>query len=93
MSATTAVESTEGHDHDEDHDHPTDGRYIQIAVVLAVLTALEVATAFQAVEDLLGAALVPVLFGLMLLKFWLVAMFFMHLKFDQKVLGRTFLRG
>ena len=49
-------------------------------MILAVLTALEVATYYVDV----GGALVPTLIGLSVVKFALVVMWFMHLKFDAR---------
>ena len=39
ITEATAVEVA---DHGDDHDHPSDNKYMQIAAILAVLTALEV---------------------------------------------------
>ena len=79
--------------HDEhEHEHPTDRRYVGIAITLAVLTAIEIA--LFVLEDSLGAGLVKFgLLSLMAVKFWLVAAFFMHLKFDDNVLARLFVFG
>ena len=74
---------------DEAHEHPSDATYIRVALVLGVLTALEVATYFVDVGDLL----VPALMLLMVAKFVIVAMFFMHLRFDTPILSRLFMFG
>jgi mono/diheme cytochrome c family protein len=60
--------------------HPGTMVYIVVAVILTVLTAMEV-TAFyvQAVKPIL----LPLLLILSAAKFVLVAMFYMHLKFDS----------
>ena len=55
ITEATAVEVV---DHGDDHDHPSDNKYIQIAAILAVLTALEVATYFV---DMPGAVLIAAL--------------------------------
>ena len=74
------------------HEHPSDGRYVQIAIILAVLTAIEVG--MFVLEDELGSAIVKVgLLSLMAVKFWLVGAFFMHLKFDDNILARLFIFG
>ena len=94
---TETVEQAEraGHEpaatHDSTHDHPSDGKYIQIALILAVITAAEVATFY--VEDRLGAALVPLLLGMMVVKFAIVAAWFMHLRFDSNLFTRVFVSG
>ena len=87
MAATSTT--TEAHA----HDHPADGHYIKIALFLAVLTGLETATYFiDAFEDnttLLWLCLAPV----MIVKFGMVAWFFMHLKSDSRMFTRFFLAG
>ncbi|HSL56844.1 MAG TPA: cytochrome C oxidase subunit IV family protein [Acidimicrobiales bacterium] len=92
MSTTEATDrdeqALEAHDV---HDHPTDGKYIKIAILLAVLTAAEVAT--YPAEEALGSALVPILLVLMVIKFWYVAAFFMHLKFDSRMFSWVFVAG
>lgn len=88
MSETISSEhaSAEAHDHD-DH-HPTETQYWVIFVVLAILTAVEVAWSYMGLE---GAALVLPLLAMMVVKFFLVAGAFMHLYFDIKILhGRVF---
>lgn len=74
-----------GHD---DH-HPKDSLYLKVAAVLAVLTALETSTYWID----LGSAHTPVLLVMMVIKFVLVILFFMHLKFDSKVCGAMFYVG
>src|SRR4051794_37643691 len=70
-------------------DHPADLLYVKVAALLACLTAIEVATYFV---DFQGA-FVPVLIGLMTVKFFVVLFFFMHLKFDSKLFRRIFYAG
>lgn len=65
-------------------DHPTPRLYVQIAVVLFVLTAMEFSTYF--IE--FGAMTTPMLVILMAIKFVLVAGFFMHLKYDTRLFTR-----
>ncbi len=79
MSSTDAPDRTEGSD--QHHHHPTPRQYVNIAVVLAVLTALEVSTYFFD----FGAIAIPLLIVLMIVKFLYVAGWFMHLKFDSPV--------
>ena len=87
-AAGTAAE----HDDGEGHAHPSDWAYVKIAVVLGLVTALEVFTYFRTVLDW-GAALVPSLIFMMILKFYLVATWFMHLRFDSKLFARMFTAG
>ena len=67
--------------------HPSDRTYVLIAVVLAILTAVEVAVFYV---EALAPLLVPILMVLMAAKFWLVIRFFMHLKYDSKILSGVF---
>lgn len=87
MSTASADVST--HDEADHHDHPSDWAYMKIAVVLAVLTAIEVALYYFPP----GGAEVPSLLILMVVKFAIVALYFMHLKLDSKLLTWVFLIG
>lgn len=69
--------------------HPTDRQYVGIAAILAVVTAIEVSLSYIK----LGNANAPLLLLGMVVKFFLVASFFMHLKFDNKVLRRLMVSG
>lgn len=65
-------------------DHPTPRLYVQVAVGLFVLTAMEFSTYF--IE--FGAMATPLLVILMAIKFVMVAGFFMHLKYDTRLFTR-----
>jgi len=70
--------------------HPAPRQYVWIAVVLAVITAGEVAIYYiEVVEGLL----VPLLILFAFLKFFLVVSWFMHLRFDSKLFRRLFVAG
>ncbi len=86
MSASD-VEDTEA-DASQGH-HPTPREYVNIAIMLAILTALEVSTYFVD----FGRIAIPLLIILMTIKFIMVASFFMHLKFDSKLFGRMLYGG
>lgn len=75
-------------DHDA-HDHISDNKYVVIAVILAVITAAEVAASY--IE--LGWAFIPLLLAMMAIKFFIVVSFFMHLRFDNKIFARLFYIG
>jgi cytochrome c oxidase subunit IV len=92
MSTAETVEP-EAHAYEDvdTHEHPSDRKYVEIAIILAVLTAAEVATYFF--EDQLGDALIPALMVMMVVKFFLVAAWFMHLKFDSRLFSRMFVAG
>jgi hypothetical protein len=82
---------------EEDRTHPGPRQYVQIAVVLAIVTLLEVA-AFYMERGSFGftmprVALIFLLIVLMVIKFALVALWFMHLRFDSPIYMRLFLSG
>ena len=70
--------------------HPSPKEYVRIGVILAVLTALEVAASYAGVS---GSILIPTLLILAVIKFALVVMWFMHLKFDDRRYARFFVMG
>ena len=70
--------------------HPGPAEYIKIGLTLAVITAVEVAVYYvDALEDVL----IPILIVLSALKFSLVVMWFMHLKFDNRLFSTFFVGG
>lgn len=72
------------------HDHPSPRKYVNVAVILAIVTAIEVAIYYiTALEDVL----VPILLALAVLKFIMVGLYFMHLKFDSHTFRRFFITG
>ena len=85
----TSETTTDVKEEDEHHEHPSDGKYMQIALVLAIITAAEVATYFVHIGD----ALIPTLMVMMVVKFWIVAAWFMHFRFDSKMFTRFFVAG
>jgi cytochrome c oxidase subunit 4 len=68
--------------------HPGTATYLIVAAFLTVLTAMEV-TVFYV--QALKPVLLPVLLSLSAAKFALVAMFYMHLKFDRWAYSAVFL--
>ena len=74
---------------EERHEHPSDGTYIVIALILAVLTSIEIAIYYIKAST----AVTITLLVLMALKFVIVAGWFMHLNFDSKLLRRVFATG
>ena len=72
------------------HDHPGEGKYIKVALVLAAITAVEVAFSYwEAVEGILA----PSLIAMSVVKFAIVVLYFMHLKFDSRLFRRLFVAG
>lgn len=78
------------------HAHPSDKMFVQVAIALAVITALEVAWSYLPWGESTGFLAFAEIGGLLLMmgiKFVVVASRFMHLKFDQGVLSRLFYFG
>ncbi|MCH7578657.1 MAG: cytochrome C oxidase subunit IV family protein [Chloroflexi bacterium] len=76
-------------------DHPADGHpdaaeYVKVGLILAVITGIEVAIYYV---DALGDTLLPILLVLSALKFVLVILWFMHLRFDNRLLTVMFTTG
>jgi cytochrome c oxidase subunit 4 len=89
---STATENPTSHDaasHGTEHHGASDKQYIIIALILAGLTAIEVSTYYID----FGPLFMPTLFVLMIVKFVIVASFFMHLKFDNKIFTYLFYSG
>lgn len=75
--------------HIEEH-HPDARKYMIIALILAVITAVEVGVYYlPAVRPVLP----PTLIALSAIKFSLVVMYYMHLKFDNRLFTGMFLFG
>ncbi len=86
MSAPTPTSRPATADHAPAHDHASIGTYLKVAAILCAITALEFGVIYV---RRLAPILVPLLIVLSVGKFALVVMFFMHLRYDNRVL--TFL--
>jgi cytochrome c oxidase subunit 4 len=75
------------HDSSGGGEHASIGTYVRIAVVLSVITALEVGVIYV---RQLAPIIVPLLIAMAAAKFALVALFFMHLRYDSRVLAALF---
>ena len=64
--------------------------YFTIAMVLAAITAIEVAVFYA---NWLGHGIIPVLVILSGAKFALVVMFYMHLRYDSRLFSGLFVGG
>jgi cytochrome c oxidase subunit 4 len=70
--------------------HPSPRTYVKVAVILAIITALEVAIYYvPSIRDFL----VPSLLIFAVIKFVMVGAYFMHLKFDSPIFRRFFMVG
>lgn len=72
-------------------EHWSDLKFVYLALGLAAITAVEVALSYM-VDDL-GPVFLPALLILMLVKFFAVVMYFMHLKFDNRLFSVMFYMG
>ena len=79
-------------EHESEHTHPGVGQYVEIGIILAVMTLLEVII-FETMDSIGTAIGIPALIVLTVLKFVLVVMWFMHLRFDHKMFRRFFYVG
>jgi len=84
-SAASGHDAGHGHGHEEPH--ASNRTYVLIAAVLAVITAVEVMVFYI---EALKPLLVPILLTLSAAKFFLVVSFFMHLKYDSRMLRGVF---
>ncbi len=72
--------------------HPTPVQYVIVAVVLVVITALEIGVSYA--EGTIPDGLIVVLLLVMaFVKFFLVASWYMHLRTDKPVFRRFFIMG
>jgi cytochrome c oxidase subunit IV len=73
----------------EEH-YPDEWQYIKVFLILLVITAAEVGIYY-----LSGArrAVITLMVFMMIAKFTLVALYFMHLRFDSKLFRRLFVTG
>jgi cytochrome c oxidase subunit 4 len=89
---TGALEPAPGLLPGEREPHPSPFKYVVIFLILVVVTAVEIGTSY-----LEGSVTSGVIVGLLLffavVKFALVAAYFMHLKTDQPVFRRFFVLG
>ncbi len=72
-----------------EHHHPTGNQYLKIAIILTVITAVEVWAYY--IPALVASPLFnPALLIMSAVKFAIVVMFYMHLKFDHKLFRVVF---
>ncbi len=81
-----------------DHEHiphPTPRQYVQIAVLLAVLTAVEVGLFYleEGVEQIGTSITAPALIVLAFIKFAIVVGYYMHIRYEKPLVSRFFATG
>jgi cytochrome c oxidase subunit 4 len=82
--------STQAPTHPTEHAHPGAREYIIIATILGAITAVEVTVYYMgALRPILPHTLIV----LSAVKFAMVVMFYMHLKFDHRIFSGMFLFG
>jgi len=79
----TAAATHEGGD-----GHATVRTYVNVAIALAIITAVEVATLY--IPGIPNALLVGSLLVMSAIKFFLVVGFFMHLRYDSPIMRALF---
>jgi cytochrome c oxidase subunit IV len=78
-------------------EHASDRQFVKVFLVLVVVTALEVAWSYAPWENTDSRAGTAFYWGglmiMMSIKFVIIAGYFMHLRFDNKILTRVFYAG
>jgi cytochrome c oxidase subunit 4 len=76
-------------EHPGEKPHPKARQYIVIATILTIITVVEVAIFYiEAIKQ--SPMFVPILLVLSAVKFALVVMFYMHLRFDPRLFSALF---
>jgi hypothetical protein len=76
----------------EEHPHPSPFQYVMIAVVLCVITGLEIG-AYYLDKAVPKGALTAILVVSAIAKFFIVTGWYMHLKTDRPIFRRLFILG
>ena len=83
------------HETEQTSHHPSFNQYVLIAIILFAITIVEFLLIWDraGIVDSLGPSKIPLLVFLSAIKFAIVIMFYMHLKFDNRLLGSIFVAG
>ncbi len=84
-----SAEATAHAPHAEVHAHPTWDTYWKVALILTLITVGEV-WAYYVPSFVASRAFVPTLLTMSAMKFAIVVMFYMHLKYDHKLFRALF---
>ena len=79
----------EAHVSGEEHHHPGWSTYWKVATILTIITIVEV-WAYYIPSFVASRAFVPSLLAMSAIKFAIVVMFYMHLKYDHKLFRSLF---
>ena len=83
------TEQAHGHGvHTAEHEHPTWKQYKWVAIWLTAITAVEVWVYYTPFRE--SPLFAPVLLVMSAVKFIIVVMFYMHLKYDHWIFRRLF---
>lgn len=82
--------AAESHVEPGGHAHPSAAEYVKIGTILVVVTSLEVALYYVGMSE---TVLVITMMPLSWLKFLLVVLWFMHLRFDSPFFRALFFSG
>ena len=85
----TAAEHHEAHVAGVEHEHPTWSTYWKVALILTVITAVEV-WVYYIPSFVASRLFVPSLLIMSAAKFAIVVMFYMHLKYDHRLFRALF---
>jgi cytochrome c oxidase subunit 4 len=88
MDVTTHQSPEIAHEQGEIHEHPTWSTYWKVAVVLTIITALEVWVYYTPLQH--SRLFVPILVAMSALKFAIVVLFYMHLRYDHRLFRALF---
>ena len=93
MSTTEHVAdaAVETHHHNHDGHVREDSYFVKIAIILAIVTALETSTYWW--PEGAQSWAIPALLIMMAIKFFMIVSVFMHLKFDSKIFSFMFYTG
>lgn len=75
--------------------HPTFMQYVVVAIILFAITIVEFVLIWEraGIDEHLGESKIPLLIFLSAIKFAIVIMFYMHLKFEARLFSGIFLAG
>jgi len=90
MSTATAVHEPENPEVHTEHPEHSIKHYLLVALALAIITGLEV---YATYADWLGKAFLPLLLIMMMVKFVMVVLEFMHLRKDAAIFHYLFWSG
>ena len=77
-------------EHTPEHGHPTPLTYVKVALTLSAITAVEVGLFYL---DMVPAMFVACFFVLSATKFVMVALFYMHLRYEARLFSTLFFGG